>query len=349
MQQEDNTECPAKRRRTESSASNERDENTPQPSTSVVDDVVESNKEPAKRHKKKKRPAVMLQTVQVSPLQKIVSALKDLLDDCVMVFTPEGLRVTAMDPSHTALCCLQLFGSQFDTFHCEQEVSVGVNLEWLNNIMSAVNPSKSQDITWVIQNATDDVLTISTGTVDTGGGDESDSDSDAETSGAEWKMRLCNFDAEPIRPMEMDPDVTFTVPHKEFLEHLRVLHSNAASTPVTIGTDVAKKTVTLTNSGMGGACKIVLRHVEGGGGGITATNTSSHKRHRANGGIKMVKFLEDTTDAYASKFLNVFCKASSLCERITVKLKKGHPMCLEYQLASLGFVSYVLAPRVGDE
>ena len=301
-----------------------------------------------KRRKKKKRPAVMLQTVQVSPLQKIVSALKDLLDDCVMIFTPDGVRVTAMDPSHTALCCLQLFGSQFDTFHCEQEVSVGVNLEWLNNIMSAVNPSKSQDITWVIQNSGDDVLTISTGTVDVGG-DDDDSDSDSETSGAEWKMRLCNFDAEPIKPMDMEPDVIFTVPHKEFLEHLRVLHSNAASVPVTIDTDVLKKTVTLTNAGMGGACKIVLRHVAGGGGGDATATSSSHKRHHANGGIKMMTALENTTDAYASKFLNVFCKASSLCERITVKLKRGHPMCLEYQLASLGFVSYVLAPRVGSD
>lgn len=53
--------------------------------------------------------------------------------------------------------------------------------------------------------------------------------------------------------------------------------------------------------------------------------------------------------AFALRYLNMFTKASSIGQQVTLYLSKEYPLMVEYKLAELGSLKFYLAPRISDE
>ena len=49
-----------------------------------------------------------IQTVQIAPFRTLMTALKDILLETNITFTPQGIKIINMDKSHTILAHLQL-------------------------------------------------------------------------------------------------------------------------------------------------------------------------------------------------------------------------------------------------
>ena len=61
-----------------------------------------------------------IKTVQISPFRTLMTALKDILLETNIDFTPNGIRIINMDKSHTVLAHMNLAAENFEFFQCKK-------------------------------------------------------------------------------------------------------------------------------------------------------------------------------------------------------------------------------------
>ena len=59
-----------------------------------------------------------VKTVQTSAFRVLIEALKEILTDANFEFSESGLKVIAMDSSHTVLVHLKLEANNFEHYFC---------------------------------------------------------------------------------------------------------------------------------------------------------------------------------------------------------------------------------------
>lgn len=69
-----------------------------------------------------------IRTVKAAPFRTLVEAIKDILTDANLEFDHTGLKIMAMDGTHTILVHLRLQADRFDEFHCPQKHVLGINM-----------------------------------------------------------------------------------------------------------------------------------------------------------------------------------------------------------------------------
>ena len=88
-----------------------------------------------------------IQTIQIAPFRTLMTALKDILLETNITFTPEGIKIINMDKSHTILAHLFLKAENFEQYHCaESKIIIGVNMFHLFKLINTID--------------NDDILTI---------------------------------------------------------------------------------------------------------------------------------------------------------------------------------------------
>lgn len=65
-----------------------------------------------------------------------VSAIASLIDEAAFKFTPEGIKMKAMDPSHVALVDFELPTAAFIEYDVKQPTILGIDLTEMNKIMA---------------------------------------------------------------------------------------------------------------------------------------------------------------------------------------------------------------------
>lgn len=80
-------------------------------------------------------------------LTSVVNAIATFIEEATFYFTPEGLRLRSMDPSHIALINLEWPNTAFEKYVCDQEYKVSVRMEDLQTILKAVEKKDKVEIT----------------------------------------------------------------------------------------------------------------------------------------------------------------------------------------------------------
>ncbi|MBA7633929.1 hypothetical protein ES703_41500 [subsurface metagenome] len=65
-----------------------------------------------------------------------VGAMVNLIDEAAFKFTPEGIKMKAMDPSHVALLDFELPASVFEEYKVKQPTTLGIGLTEMNKILA---------------------------------------------------------------------------------------------------------------------------------------------------------------------------------------------------------------------
>lgn len=79
-------------------------------------------------------------------LKKIIEAIKELVTDAKFVCTASGISLQAMDNAHVSLVGLVLRSSGFETYRCDRNISLGLNLESLSKVLKAAGNDDSVTI-----------------------------------------------------------------------------------------------------------------------------------------------------------------------------------------------------------
>lgn len=66
--------------------------------------------------------------VQGNVLKKLIDAIKDLVDSGNWDASGSGLMLQAMDKSHVSLVSVQLNSDGFETFRCDRNLTMGINI-----------------------------------------------------------------------------------------------------------------------------------------------------------------------------------------------------------------------------
>ena len=69
-----------------------------------------------------------VKTVQASAIRILIEALKDILTDANFIFDKTGVKVIAMDSSHSVLIHMKLDSDKFESYKCVERTKIGINL-----------------------------------------------------------------------------------------------------------------------------------------------------------------------------------------------------------------------------
>ena len=71
---------------------------------------------------------VEAKTVQTSAIKQCNEALKEILTDANIEWNEKGLKIITLDPSNTILVHLKLERENFEYFHCQKRMFIGINV-----------------------------------------------------------------------------------------------------------------------------------------------------------------------------------------------------------------------------
>ncbi len=263
-----------------------------------------------------------IQTVQIAPFRTLMTALKDILLETNITFTPEGIKIINMDKSHTILAHLSLHADKFETYDCKlDKIIIGVNMLHLFKLINTID--------------NDDTLTIYI--------EESDyMDGVVQYLGLKFengdikqqkfqKLRLI----EPEHEELVVPDVMFSsvlnLPAADFQKTIRDL--SCISDKIEIRSVVGTEGAELIFRCSGGFAQAEVRRAE------------------SDGSMQYIKTQDKSKiiqGEFSLKNLGYFIKCTNLCNTIEMYLENNMPLVVKYNVASLGEIKLCLAPLPGN-
>ena len=84
-----------------------------------------------------------IKTVQSGAIRILIEALKEILTDGNITITPEGIKLIAMDPTHSVLIHLKLQSENFEYFHVSKKITIGINMLNLFKLIKTMTNSET--------------------------------------------------------------------------------------------------------------------------------------------------------------------------------------------------------------
>ena len=82
-------------------------------------------------------------TVKASPVRNLVDAVKDILTEVNLEVDAAGIKIMALDGTHTILVHMRMYADRFDEFHCTQKCILGVDFVNLNKMVKQIKNEDS--------------------------------------------------------------------------------------------------------------------------------------------------------------------------------------------------------------
>jgi len=79
-----------------------------------------------------------LRTVKAASIRTLFDGIKEILTEANIEIDPLGIKIMAMDGTHTILVHMRLHADRFDEFHCPTKIIFGVNMMNLNKFLKGI-------------------------------------------------------------------------------------------------------------------------------------------------------------------------------------------------------------------
>jgi proliferating cell nuclear antigen len=218
-----------------------------------------------------------------------------------------------MDTSHVALVSLNLSMEGFESYRCDQNIVLGININNLSKVMKLADPSDS-----ITLSADQDPSTL-----------KITFDNPKTQRSTEFALNLITLDVEHLSIPDTEYSSLITINSNEFSKICKELQSLSES--LTIATH--QDNVQLSVEGAAGSGFIKL-----------TANDSDRKEDQT-----LIEVEEPVTQQFALNYLNLFNKAASLSTFTRLCLHQEQPLVTEFKIDSLGVLKYYLAPKISDE
>ena len=261
---------------------------------------------------------MVIQTVQIAPFRTLMTALKDILLETNITFTPEGIKIINMDKSHTILAHLFLKAQNFERFECKKsKIVIGVNMFHLFKLINTIDNDDTLTIYIEETDYTDGIVQYLGLKFENG---------DIKQQKIQ-KLRLIEPENE-----ELDvPNVTFSsvlnLPSSDFQKIIRDL--SCISDKIEIKSITTDDGAELIFKCTGGFAQAEVRRAETGGSMEYIVKQENNKIIQGE---------------FSLKNLSYFIKCTNLCNQIEMYLENDLPLVVKYNVASLGEIKLCLAP-----
>lgn len=254
-----------------------------------------------------------VKTVQAAAFRILTEALKEILTDANFVFDDTGLKVMAMDSSHTVLVHLKLTSDNFEYYHCPNKKILGINM--INFFKLIKTMGNSDTLTLYVDQDDESTLGIKI-------------ENSEKNSITKYKLNLMDLHEDNISIPPAVFDSVITMPSVDFQKICRDMHNLSDNIEIR----------SLENQIIF-SCK----------GHFASQETIIGE---TNSGLSFVKNQnpeEIVQGIFALKHLVLFSKCTNLCSSIELYLKNDYPLIIKYAVASLGEIKLCLAPKCDIE
>jgi len=259
-------------------------------------------------------------TVQGTPIKTLIEALKEVLTDVTIRFDTEGFKIINMDPNQVSFVLLKMLGDKFEEYYClnppDNPYIIGVSIASLYKFLKTVgnNDTLTMYVTKDNQDKLEIVIQNKKKRIDN-----------------KISYNIIDVDFVEIDIPEIDYDAQITMACSDFQKFIRELLG--VSDYVKFGISSTKKFFMSVN------------------GTIGSQTLAIEQSDDSNIVIEINDNIKGTVDigTFSLKFLNLFCKSSTLCNSIQLYLCQDYPIILVFSVASLGSVKFCLIPKVKDE
>lgn len=250
-------------------------------------------------------------------LKRVIDGVNGLVAQANIDCTPHSMDMQAMDSSHVALCSLKLHAVGFDSYKCDNPITIGINVGQLSKVLKC---AEAQD------------------------GVELSTDGDAEmrvdfvsqdtSRSSNFVLRLIELDVETLEIPDIEYDCEVNMPSSEFQ---RIIRELAALGEGELGAD----TLAITADSNG-----VTFAVDGDGGHGSFHYTNATDANGASDADSIqIKVSSSCASRYGMQYLVTFAKAA-VDSRIRLCMSAEAPMRVEYPIDDLGYLRFYLAPKM---
>jgi len=253
-----------------------------------------------------------IRTVQSPPFRCLVEALKEILTDANIEFDESGLKIIAMDASHTVLVHLKLEAKNFESYHCPKKFVIGVGM--LNFFKLIKTLGNNDTLTLYVEADDPNKLGIK---IENG----------EKNSVTRYKLNLMDLPEESITVPPAQFESVITMPSVDFQKLCRDMHNISDHIEIkSVGNQLM-----FNCKGDIGSAELVI--------GENNSGMSFLQNNKPDEIIQGV---------FALKHLVMFTKCTNLSNQVEVYLKNDYPLIISYGVASLGTIMLCLAPQCKD-
>jgi len=249
-----------------------------------------------------------IRTVKAAPFRTLIEAIKDILTDANLEFDSTGMKIMAMDGTHTILVHLRLQGDRFDEFYCPQKHVLGINMINLFKLVKTMSNNESIVLYMKKSDTTKLGIEILNG---------------EKQMVTHFALNLIELDVNTFSIPPVQFSSIITMPSTDFQKIIRDMH--------TLGEIVE---IQSASQELVFRCKGDYAEQETifsiGQNGLAQSKTPT----------------EIVQGNFFLKHLVLFTKCTSLCSDISLYLKNDYPIIVEYNVAGLGEIKLALAPAV---
>ncbi|THD18432.1 Proliferating cell nuclear antigen [Fasciola hepatica] len=246
--------------------------------------------------------------------KKVVEAIKDLVQEATLDCTENGISLQAMDNAHVSLVSLLLRNDGFETYRCDRNLSLGLNITSTSKILKCAGAT--------------DAVTLKSG-------DKADTltfvfESRNQEKVSEFEIKLMDLDVDHLGIPDTDYKCVIKMPSAELQRICRDLSQIGDSVVIS----VAKDGVNFSSTGDLGTGNIKLMQ-----------SANADKPEEA----VSIEMNEAVSMTYSLHYFNIFTKATPLSSQVVLSLTENVPAVVEFNIEELGYIRYYLAPKIEDD
>ena len=250
-----------------------------------------------------------IKTVQTGAIRILIESLKEILTDANFIISDKGVKLTAMDSTHSVLVHMKLLQDKFEYFFCSKTMNVGLNMTNLYKLIKTM--SNNDTLTLFMEKNNENELGIKIM-------------NEEKNSQTTYKLNLLDIQEEDINIPPAKFETELTLPSNDFQKIIRDM--------INIGENII---ITSIGNQLKLVCDGEFAHQE------TVLGET-------NNGLKFSTLQspeKPIQGAFSLKYLLLFTKCTNLCNQIQFYIKNDYPLIIKYAVASLGNIKLCLAPN----
>tara|TARA_B100001094_G_C18153829_1_gene785261 strand:+ start:853 stop:1653 length:801 start_codon:yes stop_codon:yes gene_type:complete len=251
---------------------------------------------------------IYIKTIQSSPFRCLIEALKEILTDANIEIDSSGIKIVAIDTSHTVLVHLKLDASNFEIFHCKEKRQLGINMLNFYKFIKIISNNDTLSLYIDKQNYNNLGIKVENGD---------------KNSLTKFSLKLLDITDDKISIPAIEFESVITMSSSDFQKLCRDMNNIGDKMEITSIDNILKFKV----EGDIGTAEHLL--------GQDLKNNLTINSNKSNSIIQGI---------FNLKNLVMFTKCTNLCNQIKIFIKNDYPLIIIYDVASLGEIKLCLAP-----
>ncbi len=262
-----------------------------------------------------------IKTLKSVIIKNVFEVIKPYIKEANLVIDSEGIKLTTMDISKSSLTHIKLEADKFESFFCEKKHIIGIDTTIFFKTIKSVN--RRETITFYMNENEEDKLGIELS--DTFSGKIKD-----------YKLPILALDNKLISIPDMTFDYVINIPTNQFQQIIKDIHLLEGKVIEIKSLD--KQLIFSCDDGLA-EFKTTINEID--------DETSKYQQEIfQNEDVKSIKFKKTgniiVQGKYKMTYLMNFIKASHLCDNMNILMKNDKPLILEYFIADLGKLLFLL-------